>query len=277
MQLLPAVTSLHTELPLLQQHRVGSVFSRERGTVRMQLTSLCQPNLEHQNSVLISLFIHLSITAAHIAPTNVMGCIQPQTVLDLTLGCKDRWESVPLALAVSLHISPTSSSWKGTEKTRIRKVWDLYHVCCETGRSCPHSGTPSANLHWTLQTLELSHPPPWLGTDKGQVGCLPGIPQGARGRCAPSLPRTQGAAPWMSPSWHRPDPGREVTPQLINTSEVNLLCPCYSYRELMFPLHYMDALRWRLGKQQNILDCHCILIADNLQIQARTWEKIKHL
>lgn len=83
------------------------------------------------------------------------------------------------------------------------------------------------------------------------------------------LPRTQGAAPQGSPPWHRLDPRREVTPQLINTPPVNLSCLCYSYRVLMFPLHCTDVLRWRLGKQQNILDCHCILIADNLQIQGR--------
>lgn len=71
----------------------------------------------------IYLFVyHLSTTGAHVAPTGVMGCIQPQSVLDLTLGSKDRWESVPLALAESPHICLTSSSMKGTQKTRIRKV-----------------------------------------------------------------------------------------------------------------------------------------------------------
>lgn len=64
---------------------------------------------------------------------------------------------------------------------------------------------------------------------------------------------------------------REVTPELINTSPVNLLCLCYCYQELMFPLKYMDSLRWRLGG--GILDSHCILITANLQIQARIWEQ----
>lgn len=154
----------------------------------------------------------------------------------------------------------------------------LYHVCCGTGRSCPHSAAPPANLHWTLQTLELGHPPLWLGTVKGWVQRLLGTPQGARGRCVSSLPQSQ--ASWTQLQPHEGvlpgtglTQGREVTPQLINTPLVNLLCLCYGYRELMFPPHCMDVLRCRLGKIQNILDCHCILIADNLQIQARIWEK----
>lgn len=241
----------------------------------MHLTSLCQPRLEHENPVFISLFIHLSTTGAHVAPTNVMGCIQPQTVLDLIMGCKDRWEPVPLVLAGSPHTCPTFSSWVGTEKTRIRKVWVLlYYVCCGYG-SCPHSAAPlliytelSRHLSWATLlhswgTQGMSRMPP-----RNHTGSLEHV-------CAFSAsarsPRTQGAAPPGSSPWHSCDLGRKVTPQLINTPLVNPLCLYYSYQELTFPLHCVDDLRWRLGKQQNILDSHCILIADNLQIQARIW------
>lgn len=59
--------------------------------------------------------------------------------------------------------------------------------------------------------------------------------------------------------------------------------------ETNVPLKYMDILRWRLKRRKttttkkNIknLDCHCILIPANLQIQARMWEQnetpIRHL
>lgn len=224
----------------------------------MQLTSLCQLSLEHQNFVFISLFIHLSITGAHVAPTNVKGCIQPQTALNLTWGCKDRWESVPLEVAVSPHICSTCSSWEGTQKTRIRKV-EISSTMCAVG-------LVEAVLIQLLPLLiytELSRHLSWAillcgwaqSRDEYNAFQEPRRELGA-GACPPCLrarpPGTQlqpheGVLPGTGLTQ-----GREVTPQLINTPLVNLLCLCYGYRELMFPpLH--GCFEMQVGKNTKYL------------------------
>lgn len=141
-----------------------------------------------------------------------------------------------------------------------------------------------------------------MGSAKGWVQHLPATPRRVWGRRGSSCCLCQTSwAMGCSPTrallpWHRPDcvncPGwrqREVSPELINTPPVNLLCLCYCYQKLMFHLStwtFWDG-DWKEEKQQqqkkNIknLDCHCILIPANLQIQARMWEQnetpIRHL
>lgn len=84
----------------------------------------------------------------------------------LTSG-KHRRESVPLEVAVSPHICSTSTMWEQREMTKLRKVWDLYQMCCGASRDFLHPIAPYGSLHWTLLTLWLGRSPPWLGSAKG--------------------------------------------------------------------------------------------------------------
>lgn len=163
----------------------------------MQLASLCQTSLEHQQ-------MNLSLYPP------VLNwwpfCSSQHERLHLATGCAGltpgkQGRSQPLWKWLCHPTSAPPPLCGSKKMTKIRKVWHLlYQMRCEASRDFLHPVVPSGSLHWTLLTLWLGHSPPQLGSAKGQVGHLLTTPHWAWSRHGSSCCLSQTSRDKDSPT-----------------------------------------------------------------------------